>query len=353
MIGRRDAVRQNSASPTPRATAHSSALATKSFLTYSLSVRDLGKRGAIARTLNGRRICCCMVFVAGQIRVQGNSKNFGFLITLWKVVLRRESLMSRSKSLLTANLLKLTPVVSLAVFCAATAGPLRAEDKLDKKVVELCKKVGDFYKDAKSLHTEGVFVTKIDNNGQKREINVAAAYEIERPNRLSLKTQFNGDATKGPDVISDGKKLTVYRKALHQYVQEDAPKDVSELGARILQVGPAMVGMLFPNVLNDDPADSLMQGVNSCSYVGMDKVDGTPAHHMKFSQDQFDWEMWVASEGKPFILQMTRKIDGENGKATTTETYKKWTVDAPAGKDSFTFAPPKDATKVDEFKEEN
>jgi hypothetical protein len=232
--------------------------------------------------------------------------------------------MSHRLSLSTrANLLKLTPVVSLSLLCAAMAGPLRAEDKLDKKVVEICKKVGDLYKNAKTLRTEGTIVTKIVNDGQKREITVTAVYEIERPNRLSFKSQVNGDAKKGPDVICDGKTLTVYRKAIQKYVQEDAPKDVSGLRDK------------------------------SCSYVGMDKVDGTPAHHMKFSQDQFDWEMWVASEGKPFVLRMKQSVDGGNGKATTTETYKNSTVDATAAKGAFTFTPPKDATKVDEFKESN
>jgi hypothetical protein len=253
----------------------------------------------------------------------------------------------------TTSLLKLTSFVSLAVLCAAMAGPLRAEDKLDKKVVELCKKVGDLYKNAKTMHTEGTLATKIDNNGEKQEINVTAVFDVERPNHFSLKTVLGGDSKKGPDVISDGKKLTIYRKALQQYVQEDAPKDVSELGARLLQVGPLMTGMLFPNLLSADPAETLMDGVNSCSYVGMDKVDGTSAHHMKFSQDQFNWEMWVAAEGKPFILRMSRSADGDGVKMTASETYKNWTVDAPAGKDSFTFAPPKDATKVDEFKESN
>ncbi len=262
--------------------------------------------------------------------------------------------MSHRLSLLSsANLLKLTSVVSLTLLCAAMAVPLRAEDKLDKKVLELCKQVGDLYKNAKTLHAEGTIVTKIDNNGEKREINVTAVYDIERPNRLSLKTTLDGDAKKGPDIVSDGKKLTVYRKALKQYVEEDAPKDVSGLGAKVLSIGPATTGILVPNILNDDPADGLLQGVNSCSYVGLDKVDGTSAHHMKFSQDQFDWEMWVAAEGKPFVLRMSQSVDGGNGKATSTETYKKWTVDAPAGKDSFTFSPPKDATKVDEFKEGN
>jgi hypothetical protein len=265
-----------------------------------------------------------------------------------EAVLKGESHMSRS-----ASLMKLTPVVSLVVLCAAMAGPLRAEDKLDKKVVELCKKVGNLYKNAKTMHTEGTLGTKIDNNGEKQEINVTAVFDFERPNHFSFKTVLGGDPKKGPDVISDGKKLTIYRKAIQQYVQEDAPKDIHELSDKLLPIGPAATGILFPNILNEDPADALMQGVNSCSYVGLDKVDGTSAHHMKFSQDQFNWEMWVAAEGKPFVLQMSRSADGDNVKMTATETYKNWTVDAPAGKDSFTFAPAKDATKVDEFKESN
>jgi hypothetical protein len=136
-------------------------------------------------------------------------------------------------------------------------------------------------------------------------------------------------------------------------VQEDAPENLGDVAGRLQQVGAAMTGMLFVNVLGDDPADLLMQGVNSCSYVGMDKVDGTPVHRMKFSQDQFDWEMWVAAEGKPFIMRMIRMIDGENGKVTTTETYKNWKLDDPVNKDSFAFTVPKDASKVDDFQDSN
>jgi hypothetical protein len=230
--------------------------------------------------------------------------------------------------------------------------PAQTDDKIDKKVVEIVKKTGGFYKNAKTLHVEGTFVSKIDNDGGKRDINVSAVYDVERPNRLCLKTRLDGDAQKGPDVVADGKTLTVYRKALKQYLQEESPQDLGEIGLRLLQVGPAMTGMLFGNVLADDPADLLMQGVNSCSYVGMDKVDGTPVHRMKFSQDQFDWEMWVAAEGKPYILRMIRKAEGENGKVTTTETYKNWTVDAVPAKGVFDFSAPKGATKVDDFQEQ-
>jgi len=245
------------------------------------------------------------------------------------------------------------PVILAAIALAVAAPPILADDdKLDKKTVEIVKRTGDLYKNAKAVHADGTVVTSIDNEGKKREIKVTLVYDSERPNRLSLKTKLDGDAKKGPDVLSDGKKLTIYRKALKQYVQEDAPDSAGEVGMRLLQVGPGTVGMVFAHVLADDPADLLMQGVNSCSYVGLDKVDGTPAHHMKFSQDQFEWEMWVAAEGKPYILQMLRIAEGDNGKVRTTETYKNWKLDAAPGKQAFTFVPPNDAKKVDEFQQE-
>jgi hypothetical protein len=246
------------------------------------------------------------------------------------------------------------PIIVAAVALAVSALPILADDKddkIDKKVTEIVKRTGELYKNAKSIHVEGTVVSKIDNNGEKRETKASVVYDSERPNRVSLKSQLDGDAKKGPDVISDGKNLTIYRKALKQYVQEEAPDNVAEIGLRVLRLGPAMVGMLFAHVVAEDPADLLMQGVNSCSYVGLDKVDGVPAHHMKFSQDQFDWEMWVAAEGKPFILQMLRIAEGENGKVRTTETYKNWKLDEATPKQTFTFVPPKDASKVDEFQE--
>jgi hypothetical protein len=235
----------------------------------------------------------------------------------------------------------------LALFVRASM----ADDKMDAKALEVVKRTAELYKNAKAMRAEGTFVNRPASKGEKPEIRIVAVYDVTRPNLLCLKTRVNGDPKKGPDVICDGKRLTVYRKALKKYIQEEAPDNLGEMGARLFRVGPA-TGMLFGNVLADDPADVLMQGVNSCSYVGLDKVNGAPAHHMKFSQDQFDWEMWVAAEGKPFVLQMVRIVDSDNGKVTTTETYKNWKLDSVPAKETFTFVPPPDATKVDESSEE-
>ena len=259
------------------------------------------------------------------------------------------------------NLLKLTSVVLLPLVCAALAGPVPAQekkaekkaDKLDKKAVEICKQAGDLFKNAKTFHADGVIDAKIDSGGQKIDINATLVCNFERPNQLAVKVLVKGDPQEGLEFISDGKKLTTYRRKIQQYVQEDAPKDVGGLGLALMKLGVRTPGVLLPNVLNADPGPALLEGVNSCSYAGIEKVDGTPAHHLKFSQDQFDWEMWVAAEGKPLILRMTRSAEIPGGKLNTSETYKNWTIDAPAGKDAFTFSPPKDTTKVDDFTDAN
>jgi hypothetical protein len=241
--------------------------------------------------------------------------------------------------------------VGIASLAPGIMGQVRADDQIDKKVVEIVQRTGELYKNAKTFHVEGTFVSKIESGSDKRDMNVKAVYDIERPNRLALKTEVNGDSKKGPDIIADGKTLTIHRKSRNEYKQEDSPAGLAEIGIMLLQTGPGSTGMMFANVLADDPSDMLMQGVNSCSYVGKDKVDDTPVHRMKFSQDGFDWELWVASEGKPYILRMIRIAENPDGKVSTTETYKNWKLDGEIAKETFTFKAPEGAKKVDDFED--
>ena len=130
----------------------------------------------------------------------------------------------------------------LAVLTFGTSARLQADDKLDEKVVGIVKKTGEFYKNAKSFHAEGDIVSNIGDGGEKREIKVKAVYDIERPNHLSLKTQVDGDSAKGPDVIADGKKLTIHGKSRKQYIEEDSPESLEAIGFRLLQIGPGNDG---------------------------------------------------------------------------------------------------------------
>jgi hypothetical protein len=175
---------------------------------------------------------------------------------------------------------------------------------------------------------------------------------MEKPNHFSLRTKLDGDPKSGPDVVCDGKKLYLQAKKLKQYVEDDAA-DLPTIGQSLLGVGKANTGILFQNVLADNPYEALMEGVTKCTYAGKEKVNGEETHHLKFEQPNLNWELWVAAEGKPYVLKVLSVLEGDNGKVSTIETYRNWKVDAEPAKDAFTFTPDGEAKKVKEIRSSN
>jgi hypothetical protein len=245
----------------------------------------------------------------------------------------------------------LAMLAALGVAAVGSGLSSRADDEpLNKKVVDIVKQVGALYKDAKSLHTDYTIETDLVRGETKQNTSLKATCDLEKPNKIALHSHSKDDKAKGLDVVCDGKHLFIHMGQRNQYTEEEAPADLTKLGLRLAALSQELSGMLFANVLHGDPYEQLMEGVTSCSYVGMEQVDRQDAHHLKFSQDAFDWEMWVAAKGKPFILKMTRTaMQGEN-RFASVETYRNWKLDTPIPEKVFTFTPPKDATKVEEFK---
>jgi hypothetical protein len=250
----------------------------------------------------------------------------------------------RSTSVLGALALTL-----VALPAGAGTGPERKD--LDKKVLDLVKRATDLYKNAKLLHVEADMVTHVEEGGRKREIKSTAVYDLEKPNLFSLKTRLDGDANAGPDVVCDGKKLFVHAKRLKQYTETDAPEDLAGVGRVLPKFGHVSTGMLFQNVLTEDPYDTLIDGVTACSYGGKVKVNGAEAHHLTFAQPDMKWELWVAAGGQPLVLKAASTRALEKGAITTVETYKDWKVDAAPAKSLFSFTAPAGVKKVKLFRQ--
>ena len=235
-------------------------------------------------------------------------------------------------------------LVLLALALPAAADDKKTDD-LEKKALDIVKQVGDLHKNAKTMHTEVQVVSEIDDGSGKKQVKSTATHDLQRPKHFAMRTRVDGDAQAGPDLISDGKKVFVHAKKQKQYTEDDC-LDIADLTTTILPLGMPFTGMLFQNVLGEDPEKALMEGVTACSYAGKEKVNGTEAHHLKFEQPGLKWELWVAAEGQPFVLKAHSALDANDRKITTTETYQNWKVDVPPSKEAFTFTPGNDAKKV-------
>jgi hypothetical protein len=239
--------------------------------------------------------------------------------------------------------------LGVAVHAAQGRDDKKEQNALDPKVVDIVKQVGAIYKDAKSIHVDIGLTVIQDGENKKTEIKTTGSYHIERPNRLALRTKGGDNGKAGFEYVTDGKQVYIFQRPLNQYMTDEAPASLSDVAVALQQQRYSNTGILFQNVLTDDPAGALMDGVDSCSYAGTEKVGDANAHHLKFSQAQFNWEMWVPTEGKPFVLKIVTTRDADNGKNIVEERYSNWKIDAPAGKDAFTFTAPDGAKKVEQF----
>jgi hypothetical protein len=245
------------------------------------------------------------------------------------------------------------PALTLALATLLVRADDAKKSDLEPKVLDILKQVAAIHKDAKSMHVEATIVSDQVSDENKKHIDTEGIFDMETPNHFSLKTlktKADGKAEPGPDLICDGKKMYLLDKGRKQYIEEDAVENLPDIGKKLPELQLPYTGMLFQNVLNENPYDALMEGVTACSYAGTEKVNGTEAHHLKFDQPGLKWELWVATTGKPVVLKALSNLEGGNGKATVVETYKNWKIDTPIAKDAFTFTPDAETKKVNAFR---
>jgi hypothetical protein len=244
--------------------------------------------------------------------------------------------------------LGIAPVIlALAATWAWTEDTRPADSTgLDKKVVEIVKQVGKLYKNARSLHADATLANTVEAGKEKRQNEISMTFDVERPNRFALRSRFKSDPNAGLEVVCDGKKLYAHGRRLKQYTEGAAPAKMEEVGRTLARFGHPTTGLLFQNLLEEDPDETLLDGVTACSYAGKDKVADQPAHHLTFTQPEFEWEMWVAAEGKPVVLKVVTTHSTDEARRVTVETYSNWKLDAAPPREAFAFTPPADAKKV-------
>lgn len=242
-----------------------------------------------------------------------------------------------------------------AIMVVVALGPAPARDgadhPIDDKTAEVMKKLGATYKDAKSLQCQATIETTVARGEDPpRKIDMRATLMWQRPNLFRLRSDDVKVKGSGLDVVSDGTNLYAQNRAPKEFIERKAPGKFSPIGLMLLDIGSESTGMLFQNLLSDDSAETLLEGITEGRHVGMEKVGGKECHHLRFMQMGNLWELWVAAEGDAYVLKM--KSIGEmpaHTKQETTETYTNWKRNFEPAKDAFKFTPTAGATKVEHF----
>jgi peroxiredoxin len=234
-------------------------------------------------------------------------------------------------------------VVALSQYLAA-----RAESPKPEEVI---RKMCDFYKGQKSFSVSSEVQVQIQAPKLKKTSKNAFSVFFERPNRLALRS-------KGPGVtvVSDGKILYTHVAAFKKYSKEEAPKTLAQLSQNpAMSVGGPGTTNFVVALMADDPAALILKGVTDSKDLGATKLDGQSARHLRFTQGEISWEVWIADEKDPVLLQADYDLSklvaktapkGQEIKVSLVQTLKNWKFGITPGPKEFAFTPPKNAKEV-------
>ena len=165
---------------------------------------------------------------------------------------------------------------------------------------------------------------------------------LERPNHAAA--DVNGD-TLARATWYDGKTVTVLDKEHNTYATVSAPPTIDAT----LDMLEDDYGVVLPlkDVLFSDPYKILSEGITYGRYLGIHQAAGVACHHLGFSQETIEWQIWIDAGDQPVPRKVVITYVDEPGEPQYTAVFRKWKLDGPVPDGLFAFEAPEGVTRIE------
>jgi peroxiredoxin len=233
--------------------------------------------------------------------------------------------------------------------------------QIDAKSSQIMKGVGTFYKDMKGFTQTMSTEMKISAADKQTAMTSVFKVSFGRPNKFYLKLE---SGKMGGQMICDGKTAYLYTPVLNKYMSMPAPENLSQIFDTIDYqiVGGGFSSMsLIESMCTPDPYKQIMADVLKVEHIGVEKVGDNDCDHMRFTQKDFTWDMWVRQGKEPWIQKVTADMSKilankpgapEGVTAVLTCSYTDSQANVEPTAQLLTFAKPEGAQEVKSFLEE-
>jgi hypothetical protein len=142
----------------------------------------------------------------------------------------------------------------------------------------------------------------------------------------------------------DGQTLTALDKDVNMYLAVEVPGTIDAVLDKIAREYDVV--MPLADLAYSDAYAALMESVVSGAYLGLHQVAGIPCHHLAFSQENTDWQIWIDAGDQPLPRKLVISSATEAGAPQYSVVIRRWELDPafPAG--LFRFEAPEGATGI-------
>lgn len=165
---------------------------------------------------------------------------------------------------------------------------------------------------------------------------------IRRPNKLWIDTQ--GDVFR-KRFYYNGSIVTVMHFAENFYASTKAPSTIDAALDHMMD----KYGVTTPVVdfLVSSPYKGLVKDVTGGVYAGRHMVDGVACHHLAFTQDNLDWQIWIEDGRHVVPRKFVVTYKNEPGSPEVVTVFKNWDFSARHVDRLFDFVAPPNAQEID------
>ena len=209
-------------------------------------------------------------------------------------------------------------------------------DGILRRMSEYLKNASEF-----TFHAE-VTYDSVLASGQKIQYGGASKVTVRRPNRLHIEYQGDERQTRA---VFDGRTFTVHDLAKNVYAVTEVPPDINAAVDHIFE--KYGVSVPIADFLYADPYAVLTESVYGGHLVGRHAVDGKPCHHLAFSQETIDWQIWIEDGPRPVPRKIVISYNGELGSPQYSARFTRWDFQPRVSDNLFQFQPPEGADEID------
>jgi hypothetical protein len=143
----------------------------------------------------------------------------------------------------------------------------------------------------------------------------------------------------------DGKKITLMDPRTIFYAQEESPPTIDATVSFLTEKLQAPLPLTL--VLSSDIYKKATDGLKTGFEAGVVMVDGIKCRQLAFTEDDADWQLWIADGPNPLPIRFSVNYKKIEGSPRVSISFSEWNLDAVIPANKFVFTAPEGASKVD------
>lgn len=233
-------------------------------------------------------------------------------------------------------------VLTIAVIAIASGARAQDSTNIDTHAEQVLRAACQYLAESPffSINAE-IWREHLTDDGQKVQFSRSMEMEVKRPSRLHAELQ-SPHSNRG--FWYDGKTLNVLDRKRNLFSATSVPSNLDDA----VDAARDKFGIDLPmiDLAVSDPFKNAMAKVQSARYFGLAPTMGYMCHHLAFTQDNIDWQVWIQDGPQPLIRKFVITHKNEPGSPEFTGLIRQWNfVDRIADSD-FVFVPPRDAARI-------